>query len=458
MQPNQYVEVTIEDVGINGEGIGHLEDKTVFVPYALPEEVVRVQIVHIKRNLVYARLDTVIKPSQYRVKPECNRYAKCGGCDMLHVVYEKQLEYKKKTLQETMRKAGCLVEVQDVVPSQPYLPYRNKIQLPFGIVNGKVAMGFFRENSHKIVSITKCFLHDEWATKLIRLTLAYANENNVSVYEEDSGKGLLRHLVARNIGGTLTVTLVINGESLPNIDSYYNSLKTEFEVVALYLSVNKKRTNVILGDKLIPICAPEISVNVMGVDIGVNPMSFFQVNDYVRDLIYKKVIELVAPDKESVVIDAYSGVGLLGAIMAKSGAQIYNIEIIPEAIEDANKLYEANGIKDRATNVCGDSAVVLPEIIDKLNLDNKRLSIVLDPPRKGISQEVVNTLISLAEHHEFSLVYVSCNPATLGRDIKLLSSAFTPTEIIPFDMFPATKHVESVVCFTRRLDNELPMA
>ena len=451
MQPNQYVEVTIEDVGMNGEGIGHLEDKTVFVPYALPNEVVRVQIMHIKRNLVYARLDSVIKPSEFREKPECNRYGKCGGCDMLHVAYDKQLEYKKQALRETMRKAGCVVEVKDVVPSNPYLPYRNKIQLPFGVVNGKVAMGFFRENSHKIVSITKCFLHDEWATKLIRLTLAYANDNDVSVYNEESGKGLLRHMVARYIGDTLTVTLVVNGEKLPNIVSYYEALKEEFSVVALYLSVNKKRTNVILGDKLIPIYAPDISVNVMGIDIGVNPMSFFQVNDYVRDLIYKKVIELVSPDNNSVVIDAYSGVGLLGAIMAKLGAQIYNIEIIPEAIEDANKLYKANGIMDKAVNVCGDSAIVLPDVISKLSLNNKRLSVVLDPPRKGISEEVVNTLIDLSRKHEFSLVYVSCNPATLARDIKSLSQAFEVTEIIPFDMFPATKHVESVVCFKRQI-------
>ena len=373
----------------------------------------------------------------------------------MHLSYEKQLEFKKKNVQTILRKnAGYVSEINDVVASTPFA-YRNKAQLPFGTVNGKVAVGFYGTGTHKIVSSTKCFLHGEWLEDLIKIVLDFANENNLTAYNEETRKGLLRHLVARNIGGSMVITIVINGTALPKVEELATRLEERFKGMALYLSPNLKDTNVIMGDTLIPICPTPQSVEVMGIKIGVNPFSFFQINDYVREKLYCKVIEMVAPSEDVVVIDAYAGVGLMGAIMAKNGAEIFNIEIIKEATEDANKLYKANGIEDKVTNVCGDASVELKKLISsnqkfkELVKEGKKVKIILDPPRKGISKEVAETLNELSKVLNFDLIYISCNPATLSRDIANLTE-FIPTEITPYDMFPHTSHVETIVCLCKR--------
>lgn len=474
MQPNQTVELNIIDLGMEGEGVGKFEGYTFFVPYALPGERVRAKITHLKKgkNLGYADLKEIVEPSPDRVKPPCNRFTRCGGCTMMHLSYEKQLEYKKKNLKSILRKNGGYVgEVNDVVPSIPFA-YRNKAQLPFGTVNGKVAVGFYGAGTHKIVSSTKCFLHGEWLEKLIAIMLDFANSNQLTAYNEETKRGLLRHLVARNIGESMVVTVVVNGNSLPKAEVLADALEREFPGSSLYLSPNTRDTNVIMGDSLIPVRPTPQSTEVMGIKIDVNPFSFFQINDCIREKLYNKVIDMVAPDENTVVIDAYAGVGLMGAIMAKKGAYVFNVEIIKEATEDSIKLYKANGVQDRAWNICGDASIELKKLVQASNSadltpqtikfrelleQGKKVKIILDPPRKGISKEVANTLNELSKSLPFELIYISCNPATLSRDIANLT-AFTPTEITPYDMFPHTSHVESVVSLTRRFDNELPLA
>ena len=466
MQHNQTIELNIIDVGMEGEGIAKYEGYTFFVPYALPGEVVKAKITHLKKNknLGYATLKEIVVESKDRVKTPCNRFGRCGGCTMMHLDYQKQLEYKKKNLSAVLRKnSGYLGEINDVVASSPY-EYRNKAQLPFGMVNGKVAVGFYGTGTHKIVSSTKCFLHGSWLERLIKITLDFANKEGLSAYEEESKKGLLRHLVARYLGNKMVVTLVINGDSVKNVGKYAKALEEEFPGVALYLSPNKKDTNVILGDSLIPILPTPQSVEIMGVNIGVNPFSFFQINDEIREKLYSYVIDKIAPDEETVVIDAYAGVGLLGAIMAKKGANVFNIEIIKEATRDANLLYENNGLSEKVINICGDASKELKKLVaekdnDKRSIqsckfnqlvqEGKKVKIVLDPPRKGISKEVADTLNELSKELDFDLIYISCNPATLSRDIANLT-AFDVAEVTPFDMFPHTSHVESVVCLTKQ--------
>lgn len=466
MQPNQTIELNIIDVGMEGEGIAKYEGYTFFVPYALPGETVKAKITHLKKNksLGYATLKEIVVASPDRVKTPCNRFGRCGGCTMMHLDYEKQLEYKKKNLSSILRKnAGYSGEINDVVASNPYA-YRNKAQLPFGMVKGKVAVGFYGTGTHKIVSSTKCFLHGEWLEELIKITLDFANGEGLTAYDEESKKGLLRHVVARYLGGKMVVTLVINGDSVKNIEKYAHALEERFPGVALYLSPNKKDTNVILGDRLIPIVPTPQSVEIMGVNIGVNPFSFFQINDEIREKLYSYVIDKIAPDSDTIVVDAYAGVGLLGAIMAKKGAYVFNIEIIKEATQDANLLYENNGLSNSVVNVCGDASKELKNLVaetdihkqstqsikfNKLVKEGKEVKIVLDPPRKGISKEVADTLNELAKAIDFELIYISCNPATLSRDIANLT-AFKVLEVTPFDMFPHTSHVESLVCLIKK--------
>lgn len=466
MQPNQTIELNVIDLGMDGEGIAKYEGYTFFVPYALPGEVIKAKITHLKKgkNVGYATLKDIVTASPYRIKTPCNRFGRCGGCTLMHLDYQKQLEYKKKNVQTILRKnAGYEGGINDVVPSNQYA-YRNKAQLPFGMVNGKVAVGFYGTGTHKIVSSTKCFLHGEWLEKLIRITLDFANEQGLTAYDEESKQGLLRHLVARFLGGKMVVTLVINGNSIKGIEKYLSVLESEFPGVALYLSPNTRDTNVIMGNSLIPIAPTPQLVEIMGIKIGVNPFSFFQVNDEIREKLYNYVIDKVDPNENTVVIDAYAGVGLLGAVMAKRGARVFNVEIIKEATADANKLYQANGILDKVTNICGDASVELKELVkgsiksntgsqnnqfNQLVEQGKRVKIILDPPRKGISKEVADTLNELSKVLDFDLIYISCNPATLSRDIANLT-AFVPSEITPFDMFPNTAHVETIVCLCKQ--------
>ncbi len=451
IQVNDVIEVDITDVGSNSEGIAHYGDMTVFVPFALTGERVSCKVVHIKRNLIYTTLKKVIKSTEERVDAPCELFGKCGGCSLMHVDYANQLIIKKKNLATILRKNSGVEMVIDDMQGSPQFEYRNKIQLPFGNFKGEVVMGFYKEKTHHIIPLDRCMLHAKWADRLIEITKKFVKVAHLTAYNEQTGKGLLRHLVARYIGGGLTVTLVINGHSVPQIELYTAILTKEYSNVSLYLSVNKARNNVIMGKELIAIKPTAQSINIMGVDIAVNPMSFFQVNDYIRDKIYSDVVSEIAPSAKSIVIDAYSGVGLLGAIMAKMEAQIYNIEIIPEAIVDANSLYKNNNISHKATNICGDSAIELGKLIARLDLDDmskdKQVTIVLDPPRKGVAESVLQAINELKT--PYKLIYISCNPATLSRDLTHLLPYHSIEKIVPYDMFPNTTHLETVVVLTR---------
>ena len=455
LKQDDIIEVTIIDQGMDGEGIAKYGDYTLFIKHALPSEVVKVKVSYVKRNLVFCNMLEIIKPAIDRMEPICNRFTRCGGCDILHQQYSSQISWKKKNLEILLKKnAGITMPVDEVVQSNYSLAYRNKIQLPFGIVNNKVAMGFFRENSHKVVSITKCFLHGDWVEKLIDVFLSYANNNNVSVYDESTKKGILRHMVARELDGKLSIVVVTNNSQLPNVKKLTNLLDTHFaNSYALYYCPKKEHNNVIMGDKIIPIVENDISVEVLGIKVDINPYSFLQLNNEIRDKIYNKVIDKInAQSKKSIVIDAYAGVGILGAVLAKNGAKVYNIEIVKEATIDADKLAQKNNLSSQIININGDTAFVLPklikELIDTQKLNNSYLNIILDPPRKGCDNKVIDALNTLDVPH--NLYYISCNPATLSRDLKLLTS-YQVDSITPYDMFPQTKHLETLVCLKKQV-------
>jgi len=456
LKQNDIITTVISDYGINGEGIAKHQGIVVFVPYALKGEKVKIKLNHIKKNFAYATLIEIIQSSNNRIKPDCNRFLKCGGCNLSHISYNEQLEIKKQALITTLKKnTGKDLYVKDIVASPNIFGYRNKVQLPFGTVNNKVSVGFFRENSHKIVSITKCFLHGDWLEKLIRIILDFANKYNLTVYNEDRQKGLLRHLVARFIDENLCVVLVINGNKIPHVNELSDKLQKAFQYLSLYLSVNRDKTNVIMGKELIPVIERPFIIDILGIKAEINPLSFLQVNNRIRDLIYTEVIKKTIDS--DMVIDAYSGIGLLGAVLAKNGVEkVYNIEIIPEAIEDARRLAENNGLNN-VFNILGDAAIELPKLINSI-MDNqskendslkRKISIILDPPRKGVSQTIIEALNSI--EYPINLIYISCNPATLSRDLSLLTKSdnYSIISITPYDMFPQTKHVECVVLMSR---------
>lgn len=444
---NDIIELDIIDIGVNGEGIGHHEGYTFFVPLALVGERVIVRVEHISKTLVFSKLSKIIIKSPKRVDPPCKYYYQCGGCDLMHVNYETQLEYKRSALKTTlckMLKSDFLVE--PIIPSDFQSHYRNKVQLPFGTLNGEPILGFYKANSHNITPIDDCLLHGPWLKPLISLTLSYVSENKIPIFQ--NGKGILRHLVARYIFDKLCVTLVSAAKKLPNLDSYYKSLSSLFPDVSLYLCINFENNNVIMGNEVIHVAGPKQTLEVMGIKVSLNPLSFFQVNDNIREKLYSKVISLISPSHSVTVIDAYSGVGLMGAIMAKMGAHIINIDEVPEAIEDANNLYSANDISSQATNICGDCAEVLPSVIPRID-PACSTCLLLDPPRKGLSDKLINTINSLkSTHPNLKIVYISCNPSTLARDIHNLGEENLSFQ--PYDMFAQTKHLETLVCLTRK--------
>jgi len=579
MKQDDVLTLIITDVGYAGEGIAHLDEYTVFVPFALPEEEVTAKVNYVKGRIAYATLLEVKKASLHRVTPPCNRYAKCGGCDLMHADYDYQLRLKRAQVEITLAKAGVAASVKPCVPSLKQLGYRNKMSLPFGIVEGKVALGFYREGTHKLVRLSRCPLHEAWAEKIIKATLDFAETYDLSVYDSRTGKGLLRHLVARKMGEHVDVTLVINRDKLPHWTEYVNRLHSVWPDFCLYVSPNLRHNNVIMGDKIYLRWGNPYVHTVEGVRVSVNPLSFLQVNDDVCAAIYAKVREAVDPRVGRTIVDAFAGVGTLGASFAKAGADVYNIEIVPEAIEDADRLAEANGVKEH--NLCGDSALLLPELLRELGkdaptvydmslqppymaaiaegrktyelrlLDEKRqkvnvgdiirfesegkslycrvndkliyenfaalfaalgtemtcaepipveeaaesmaaiypperqakyaavalgvepvnamgVTVVLDPPRKGC-KEVAETLSKMDEEARGlrnalsneawetvklpmvdRIVYVSCNPATLARDLASLQKSYCIEEVQPYDMFPQTRHVETVVCLSKQ--------
>lgn len=467
---DDIIEIEITGYGASGEGVAKRVGYVFFIPFAAAGERVRAKIIHVnKKNLVFCELKEVLTPSENRVKPVCNRFTRCGGCDVMHLKYDEQLKIKKDNLVALLRKnAGLLVAVDDVVPCSSPLGYRNKIQLPFGVVNGEVAMGFFRENSHKIVSITKCFLHGEWVETLIKVFLEFAKKHNLTAYEDGKKSGLLRHMVARKVGDEFCIVAVTNGQKLPFADDLVRLLSAEIgEKFALYNSVKTEHDNVVLGKTVLPIKTRNTEIEILGIKTEINPFSFLQLNDEIRDKIYLRIIdEIMSSSKNPIVIDAYAGVGTLGAVMAKRGATVYNIEIVKEATADGNALIKKNGLERLVTNINGDAAAELPLLIDKLTkkgvlpMQNgfdappeTTLGIVLDPPRKGCDERVLRAVSSIARRHK--LYYISCNPATLTRDLKVLAEAGYEIEsVTPYDMFPQTKHVECVAIMSKRKEDE----
>lgn len=450
---DDIVTLYISGYGADGEGVAKADGFVFFVPFAVKGETVRAKVVHVNRkNLVFCELKEIIESAEERIKPPCNRFTRCGGCDIMHLKYEEQLRIKRDNIIALLRKNAGIedVEVDEVVPcSEPYR-YRNKIQLPFGTVNGEIAMGFYRENSHKIVAITKCFLHGEWVEKLIKVFVGFAKTHGLTAYDDIKKSGLLRHMVARKLNGGFCITVVTNRQKLPFADDLIMRLNEEIgEEYALYNSVKQAQNNVIMGESAVAIKEKKIYAEIMGIKMEVNPYSFLQLNDEIRDKIYKRVIEEINGDGngEKIVIDAYAGVGALGTILAQNGATVYNIEIVKEATEDGKKLAEENGLGGKVFNINGDAAVKVPEILKETT--GQERTIILDPPRKGCDERVLKA-IAEADKAE-KIYYISCNPATLTRDLKILAeNGYKIDKITPYDMFPQTKHVETLVLLGRR--------
>lgn len=437
MKKNDEFVVTIDDIGFNMEGIAHKGGQTIFVPFTIPGEKVKVHVINTKSKNAICKVVEILESSQDRVEPLCPYFTKCGGCDCQHISYPKQLELKHDMVATTLSKMLGNVKVNPLVASSNYR-YRNKMALPIVETNDGTQIGMYRVGSHKIIELKDCVISKDFVSNVIKATESYIIKYNIKGYNELDCSGTLRHVVARLVGNEILVTLVCTTKDLPNVEYYVKELQKYFDNVNLNININNKNTNVIFGERFVNVHGNDyIETSSNGVKYQISSLSFMQVNDEIREAIYTYVLDSVKASDN--VVDAYSGAGLLTAMLSTKCKNAYGIEIIDAAVKNANELIKQNGLKN-VKNILGDCAVELPKLLKTLT---GKTTLVLDPPRKGCSEKVLDAI--LATEGIGQITYISCNPATLARDLKILSQKYNILSIQPFDMFPNTKHVETVV-------------
>lgn len=429
----------------NAETVGQVDGYTVFVPNMLVGETATVNVTYVKRNVAYARVVQITKQSEHSVAPQCKHFGKCGGCALSRMSYAEQLNFKRNKVAQNLRKIGKLdCEVLPCVPSPKQLKYRNKLSLPVCGKQGGAYLGMYQKGSHNGVRIDGCILSDDWSTTLVNEFTEYINEYKISPYDERSFRGEVRHLVARYVDGQLLVAIVTNGEFTRDLTPLIKRLDKRFDIFGLFVNVNTYKNNVIMGKNTRHIYGIKyIESEHLGVKFRLQIDSFFQVNNEVKDAIYGKVKELLDLSQTEALIDCFSGVGVLTNVLAEDKFDTYAIEIEPSAVEDAEQLAKLNG--KHITNICGDANEELPRLTAKLA--NKRITMVVDPPRKGLGEKICDTILSAEVDN---VVYISCDSATLARDLAQLSASYDITYVEPYDMFPQTDQVETLVHLARK--------
>jgi len=446
LQKNDFIELLVTGEGTDGEGVGKVDGKTVFLRGALKGERVRAKVILVKPRFNVAVTDKILKPSPQRITPPCPVFGKCGGCDLQHMKYAAQLEYKRRLVKDTLLKIGGIDEyVEEVEPSLPEYGYRNKISLPVRqFEGGALKIGLFAKNSHRVVETETCLLQNEKTAAVIPVFIRFMEESGFKGYDEQSGEGDVRHVVAREAGGVLYVTVV----ACRKIDcrDLTERIRTIDPDAEIWLNVNRRRDNVILGDEWHCLKESNKPSEVENLKTHIHPAGFFQVNDYIREKLYAAVADMM---KGGAAVEAYSGAGLLSAMLAKKAKIVFGIEINPQAHGAAVKMKELNGI-DNFFPVLGDVGEKLPAVLDECakSAPVSDIFIVLDPPRTGISQPAADTLVKSGANN---IVYVSCNPATLARDAaRLIQGGYSPVKIKPFDMFPQTCNVETLMLLSKK--------
>lgn len=441
--------IDIDNLGSNGEGIGRIDGFTMFVSGALPGEKVKIKAVKVGKRFGYGKLIDILKSSNQRVERLCQYARQCGGCQLQHMSYNLQLDFKRQLVKDAMERIGNLedVIVHDTMGMEDPWHYRNKMQFPVGMSRGKLAIGFYAPRSHNIIDMDSCHIQHSINDTIIKVVRDYINEFNIPVYDETTHKGIIRHLVSR-VGfdsGEIMVIIVTNGTQLPKKDSLIKALKDNIlGLVSVVQNVNKKKTNVVLGGQNILLWGKDHIVDsIDGLKFRISPLSFFQVNPVQTAILYNKALEYAGLTGREVVIDAYCGIGTIALFMARKAAKVYGIEVVPEAIGDAKINALENGIHNTEF-IVGQAELVVQDMIDEgLKVD----VMVVDPPRKGCDVKLLDAIIQAQPDR---MVYVSCNPATLARDLGYLSErGYRAVEIQPVDMFPQTAHVETVCLMSR---------
>lgn len=467
MEKNKEYIGEVLSLGSEGEGVIKCDGVTVFVPFCLVGERVSFKALKVNGNIAYGKLTEVHTLSEDRATPVCPHFEKCGGCQLQHLAYPAQLDFKRQLVSNCLKKIGGLeVRTEQTVASAKQYAYRNKLALPVGVDgNGQTVVGFYAPRSHRIIPVSSCALQAEWSATLISALIGFMNKEGLSGYDERSKKGDIRHIVGRELDGKLIITVVTTARL--NLDGFVEILSQSLKKFTLWNNVNSDDGNAVFGKEW-HICCGEgyFTGEDAGIKFKAGANTFLQVNDDVRKLLYAAVCDELR-DGDTVAIDLYSGGGMLTAMLAKACRAAYGIEIVAEAVECANQLKKLNGLDEKMFNYCGAVEDRIDEVFEKTA--GYRRAIVCDPPRKGMERSVIREILRCKAE---KVVLISCNPATLARDLGLLCGSlkedggklvknpdYTPegltgfyriTKIIPFDMFPQTKHVETLVVLSHK--------
>ncbi len=440
MKKNEVIEFTIHDLTVDGAGVGRSQDVVVFVAGALPGEHVRAKIIKVAKKYCVARLEEILSPSPFRITPPCPYFKQCGGCSLMFMNQEGQLLYKQNYVQNCLERIGGVsLDVEPIKPSPKELHYRNKVSLPFGFRDGQAILGFYKPKSHDIVPISRCLLQ-EHSDEGMNAVLSFVREKAIAVYDEGTGTGLLRHLIIRtNQQGEAMVGLVINGKEFPWADELAAFLKQKINLKTLVINQNTKNTNAILGDVSYPVFGEGVLAETLfdkRFHISLN--SFFQINTPQTQNLYAKAYEYAQITPEDRVLDLYCGTGTIGLCTAHKAKELLGVEIVERAVADAKTNAAMNEIENARFLCCETGLLKEGQSFDV---------VFVDPPRRGLDLSTIELLKKSAPQR---LVYISCDPATLCRDVSLLTDCFEPKACAPFDLFPQTTHVETVMLLVKR--------
>lgn len=452
MQKNDIIELNITDLTGSGDGVGHAPDgRVVFVPNTAVGDTVLAHILKVKKKYAFGKIKEIILPAEGRIISDCEISERCGGCVFRHINYKKECEIKQNQVRENfIRIGGIETNITPIVEAENINGYRNKAQIPVGVDrNGNIICGYYTKSSHRIVACNGCKLQPNVFDRIIKIFVSWANDNSLSVYNEQTGRGILRHVYIRRSEQTeeIMVAVVINAEKLPHSDLLVKELLVIPEIKSIQVNINKENTNVVLGKVCKLIYGSEyISDIICGIKVNISPLSFYQVNRNMAEKLYNLAKDFAQP-KDKTILDLYCGIGSIGLSMAKTAKQIIGVEIVPEAVQNAKINAQINGIEN-ARFICGDATDAAKELVKENITPN---IVILDPPRKGCTEELIKTVAN--DFAPEIVVYISCNDATLARDCAIFKTLGYKTEYAtPVDLFPRTGHIECVVLMSRRND------
>ncbi len=443
LKKNEEYVVDVVDNGYQGEGIAKIEGLTVFIDNAIKGEKVKIRIVKVLKNQAYGKIIEILESSENRNKSDCLTFNKCGGCNLRHMKYQETLKLKKSIVENNLKKSGLQnIKVKDCIGMENPYNYRNKLQYPVGIIDNKPAMGVFAKRSHRIISTQDCLIQDKLTQAIANDVFNFIVENNIPVYDEEKQTGEIRHIYLR-IGikaKEIMLVLVTNKEQITKESELIKFIVEKYpEIKTIVKNINPKNTNVILGqENKILFGDGYITDDLLGATFKISPMSFYQVNPIQTEKLYTIAIEGAQLTGKETIFDLYCGIGTIGICASKHAKYLYGIETVPEAIKDAKENAKINNIEN-AKFIVGNVEDELPKLIQEEKIQPD--VVFIDPPRKGCDNVAIETLLKISPK---KIVYISCNPATLSRDLRKLNEEYEIKEVQPVDMFPFTSHVECV--------------